>query len=101
MEKPGSYPLRTPLTLRGAIATSGGLSFPADTYRIRIHRLNATGEPLDVDYEAILAGAAPDIFIQDGDVIEVPASPAKLMPYAFYRAVIDVVRFGAGIRVAP
>jgi protein involved in polysaccharide export with SLBB domain len=103
VEKPGNYPLKTTLTLRGAIATSGGLSFPADKSQIHIHRLTANGdtESHDVDFAAIDAQRVSDVFIHDGDVIDVGASKVKLVPYAVYKVFTDLIRFGAGVRVAP
>ena len=103
VEKPGNYPLKTTLTLRGAIATGGGLSFPADTKRIQIHRLTANGstENHEVDYAAIDAQRISDVFIHDGDVVDVKASTLKLIPYSIYKVFADLIRFGAGIRVAP
>src|SRR5262249_46628155 len=102
VEKPGNYPLRTTLTLRGAIATGGGLSFPADTKRIQIHRLTPNGdtESHEVDYAAIDAQRTSDVFIHDGDVVDVKASTLKLIPYSIYKVFADLIRFGAGIRVA-
>jgi protein involved in polysaccharide export with SLBB domain len=101
--KPGNYPLKSSVTLRGAIATAGGVTFPANTTSIRMHRLTPAGdgETHEVDYQAIVNQKAADVFVHDGDVIEVRSSAAKLVPYAFYHTVTDLIRFGAGIRVAP
>ena len=103
VNEPGSYPLKSALTLRGAVATGGGLAFPADSGRIHIYRLTGNGnsETHEVDYAAILSQRASDVFIHDGDVIEVGSSTVKLVPYAFYKTLADLVHFAAGIRVAP
>jgi len=103
VEKPGNYPIKASLTLRGAIATGGGLSFPADTKRVRIHRLTPAGktETRELDLDAVLAERQPDVLIHDGDVIEVGYSAPKIVPWAVYKATVDLVRVGAGIRVAP
>lgn len=103
VEKPGTYPLQSGLTLRGALAAAGGLSFAAKTNPIRIHRsgANGTSEMRTVDYDAIKRDEASDISLYEGDVVEVKAAPIRLVPYAFYKAFVDIVRVGAGIRVGP
>jgi polysaccharide export outer membrane protein len=101
--KPGSYPLRAGVTLRGALAMSGGLSFPAKTSALRIHRLSQNGgtDTIEVDFQEIAAGKADDVFIHEGDVIEVTTSTAKMVPYSVYRVVTDVVRVGARLPLIP
>jgi protein involved in polysaccharide export with SLBB domain len=103
VEKPGTYPVQPGLTLRGALATAGGLSFPAKTGSVRIHRLAPTGETERhvINYSTVLAQRAPDVFIHEGDVIEVPTSLAKFVPYSVYKLTSELVRFGAGIRLVP
>ena len=103
VQKPGTYSLQPGLTLRGALATGGGLRFAAKRSRIRIHRLSTFGgtDLEEVNFSKISHQKIEDVFIQDGDVIEVNSSTAKLVPYAFYELVTDLVRFGAGIRMAP
>jgi protein involved in polysaccharide export with SLBB domain len=101
LAKPGTYPVRSGLTLRGAIATAGGLTFPARTNLIRIHRPGPNGEVVmrEVNYDDIVALRANDVFITEGDIVEVGYDVPKLVPYVFYRLVQDMVRVGAGIKV--
>lgn len=103
VNKPGTYPITSGLTVRGAIATAGGFAFPADKHNVRIvHSApNGATEVRDVDYNAIVAEKTPDIFIQQGDVVEVGSSKAKLIPYGAYKVTADIIRVGAGIRVGP
>jgi polysaccharide export outer membrane protein len=99
--KPGTYALRAGLTLRGAIATAGGLSFPADKTSIRIYQAGVNGQTSvrDVNFADIEAMKAPDVIIHDGDVVQVASTPAKLVPYGFYRFITEIVR--VGMRVTP
>jgi polysaccharide export outer membrane protein len=101
--KPGTYPLQPGLTLRGAISTAGGLSFPAEKGHVRIHRPlpNGTNELHDVNFAKIEAQQAPDLKLYEGDVVEVGASLPKLASWGLYKVVVDVVKVGAGIRVVP
>jgi polysaccharide export outer membrane protein len=102
LEKPGVYPLNPGLTVRGAIATAGGLSFPAST-SIRVYHPGANGETQmrELNYRAIAHLDAPDVFIHDGDVIDVTYSTVKVVPWAFYKVVQDLFHLGAGLKVAP
>lgn len=103
VDKPGTYPLHPGLTLRGALATSGGLSFPAKKGCIRIYRLSPAGgtEVHEVNYSEIVQQVADDVFIREGDVIEVASSTAKLVPYGFYRVITDIIRVGAKLPLIP
>jgi len=103
VHKPGTYKLQPGLTLRGAVATGGGLRFAADRNSVRVHRLTADGQ-IDTEtfsYEAIVNDQIPDVFIHEGDVVEVASSKMKLVPYGVYQLTVDLVRFGAGIKVVP
>ena len=99
----GTYPLRPGLTLRGALATSGGLAFAAKKSNIRIYRLSAGGgtDMHEVNYRDIVEREAEDVFIREGDVIEVSSSAVKLVPYGFYKLVVDLVRVGAKLPIIP
>ena len=98
--KPGSYPVKSALTLRGAVATGGGFAFAAQPSHVRLHRMTPDGgsETQEVDYAAIEAKQTPDVFIHDGDVIEVPSSNTRLAAYGVYKTIVDIVHVGAGIR---
>jgi polysaccharide export outer membrane protein len=101
VEKPGTYPLPSGLTLRGALAIAGGLSFPAETGAIRIYRGQATGTPEMhvVNYDDVAAQRAPDFPIKEGDVIEVATSTAKIVPYGVYKAVTEIMHLGARVPI--
>jgi polysaccharide export outer membrane protein len=99
--KPGTYALQTGLTLRGAIATAGGLSFPAEPTNVQIfrHAPNGTAETLRADLNAIGDRRTPDVYLHEGDVIEVTPSAVKLVSYGAYRLITDLVKVGA--RITP
>ena len=63
-------------TLLKAIALAGGLSERASKGGIQIRRNNLTGEDklLKVDLGDILSGKAPDVVLQEGDVVVVKES---------------------------
>lgn len=99
-EKPGTYPLKSGLTLRGAVATAGGFSFPARRTRVRIFRPGANGqtEMREVDYNAIESLQTADIYVHEGDVVEVPASVAKIVPWGVYNFFTKIIGLGFGVK---
>jgi len=101
LEKPGTYPVTPGMTVRAAIATAGGFLFPAKKTNVRIVRSGPAGqtEVRTVDYTEIEDQKAPDVFIHQGDVVQVNASIPKVIPYGIYKGIVDIFRLGAGIRV--
>ncbi|MCC6848557.1 MAG: polysaccharide biosynthesis/export family protein [Deltaproteobacteria bacterium] len=101
VEKPGTYPMKAGLTLRGAIATAGGLSFPAEPSDVRVFRRapNGAAETLRANLNDIAAQRAPDLFLHEGDVIEVSSSKVRLVSWGAYKVITDIVRASARIPI--
>jgi len=101
VDKPGSYPVTRGLSLSGAVAAAGGPSFAADRHHARVQRVLATGEQqfFEVDLEAVSKGQASDPIVTDGDVVRVPASTAKVIPWGFWSVAKELVRFGGSVAV--
>ncbi len=99
VERPGSYKITPNLTVLGAITAAGGLQFAANPRQVRISRSGKQKEKLNflADLEKIKRGQAPDIPVQEGDIIEVASSTLKLAPYGFYSFVSNMLRLGATI----
>jgi len=97
--RPGSYPVTRGLTLSGAVAAAGGDVFAANRHRATLSRLDgpAARKPMVVDLEAIAAGETADIPMTDGDVVHVPASPPRLVPWGMWVLVRDLVRIGGSV----
>jgi polysaccharide export outer membrane protein len=100
--KPGAYPITRNLTVAGAIASAGGTMFPADLTETRIRRVLRPGEErlYQIDLEAVAEGRENDIALLDGDVIYLPASKVRLVPWGFWQLINTMLRFGAAIPVA-
>ena len=75
---PGSFLLTGSITLTQAISMAKGLNFEA-VKSIKIYRNAGRGRRklLVANYDSILNGKSPDIYIKDKDVIIVPASGVK------------------------
>ncbi len=72
--KPGSFPLTTGLTLMQAISLAGGLSQIADDDNVTLTRKVKDGtKTVSISVDAITDGDAPDVPLQAGDRINVPA----------------------------
>ena len=99
VNKPGSYPVTLGLTVSGAIAAAGGSLFPADLGRTAVRRVLGPGNErsFSVDLTAITEGGAPDIQITDGDVVRVPASTARVLPWGVWVTVRSLVRLGGSV----
>jgi polysaccharide biosynthesis/export protein len=77
VNKPGNYKITPGLTVQGAVGAAGGPMFAADTKEIHLIRIARSGEKdtvsLDLD--------TTDMPVQEGDVLDVPYSTAKVVPY--------------------
>ena len=99
--KPGAYKITPGLTLLGAVAAAGGMTFPADAAGVELMRTNSAGHKTKViaDLDAIRSGATADVPLREGDVIDVVSSSPKLLAYGFYRFFTSVVSVGASASV--
>jgi len=93
VDKPGAFPVTRGLSVTGAVAAAGGPSFPADRHDVTLRHALASGEQrTTVDLDAIAKGAAPDVPVGDGDVVEVPASPVKVVPWGAWAVIKELFR---------
>jgi len=96
VQKPGSYPVNRNLMLSGAIAAAGGTSFATDRSRVLVKRVLSPGEErtFTVDLDAVAQGRATDFPIADGDVVYLPASGVRVVPWGVWQFVTTIFRFG-------
>jgi len=101
VEKPGAYPVTRNLTASGAVAAAGGESFAGSPGRTRIARVLGPDEHRNftIDLNAVSSGREADIPIVDGDVVYVPLSPVRAVPWVVYNLASAVLRFGATVPV--
>lgn len=97
--KPGSYPVSRNLTLTGCLAAAGGVSFAADRSRASLKRtLSPTEEYfVTVDLDAVDDRQQSDVPIIDGDVVYLPASGPKLVPWGLWQFFTNIFRIGASV----
>ena len=99
VEKPGAYKVTPGLTVLGAVTAAGGALFPADTSTVKILRTDKAGTRafLTADLEKIKNGQQEDIRVQEGDVVELVSSNARLIPYGISRIFMTLVHIGGNI----
>jgi polysaccharide export outer membrane protein len=99
VEKPGSYPVTRGLTVGGAVAAAGGTVFAADRRQAVVKRVYGAGEDrfFVVDLEAVAHGLAPDMPVTDGDVVRLPASMARLLPWGAWTVAREMVHVGGNV----
>ncbi len=70
VQKPGSFPLTSGMTLLQAISVSGGFTSIAKSDRVRLTRKGRIGaRTVELSVDSITEGNAPDVPLQTGDVI--------------------------------
>ena len=85
VNKPGSFPLTTQLTLTQAIALAGGMMYEADQNNVCIYRLGKDGKRyvIKVDLAKVRSGEMEDPVLQKDDVVLVPSSGARVFVQKF------------------
>jgi polysaccharide export outer membrane protein len=90
-----TIPITHNLSVIGAVAASGGTLFAADEHHVRIVRRETDGQigVMTVDIASIQAGKTPDVPLENGDIVDVPYSAAKIPGYALYYAMQGIVSY--------
>jgi polysaccharide export outer membrane protein len=101
VDKPGAYDIAPGLTAMGGISAAGGAVFAGDLSKVEVWRAQRGGtkKKIEVDMSAVTNGDGKDVTLQAGDVIHVPASPVKIVPYSAYWVLTTVVRVGASFPI--
>jgi polysaccharide export outer membrane protein len=99
VKTPGAYDISPGTTALGGLTAAGGAMYPADLHSIVVWRTEPGGtkKHIDVDVDSVRKGKTQDLTLQAGDVVSVPASTAKMVPYSGYWFLTNVVRVGAGL----
>lgn len=102
VNRPGSLPLREPITVSRAIAMTGGPQRDAKTDKVHIVRQLPNGDKSEiyVNLSAITRKHAEDVMLQPNDIVEVPESTGKSMIRSLLGAVVPSVA-NLPVRVIP
>ena len=96
---PGAIGISPGMTALSALTAAGGALYPADLSQVVLVRAERGGrkERIAVDLNAVQKGEQKDVTLQAGDIIQVPPSPIRLVPYGVFWLITNVVRVGAGV----
>jgi SLBB domain-containing protein len=95
--KPGVYDIAPGMTAMGGVSAAGGANFAGDLSRVTVWRAlpGGTKKKIEIDMGDVESGQGKDITLRAGDLIEVPASPVRVVPYSLYFALTKMVSVGA------
>jgi len=94
--KPGSYPLRPGITVLKAVTVAGGTNWEAVQDKVRVIRHDEIGVPreLDIDLAAVRDRGAPDMLLEDGDVVVVDTNSVKKGAVVMWNQTLRVLSLG-------
>jgi polysaccharide export outer membrane protein len=98
IEKPGPYDVTRQMTLLGALAAAGGITYSANVEEVELIRDVGESEPLRlvVDLKQIAYGAQSDVRIRSGDVIRVPTDSSRRLGEDTFKTITNIINFGIG-----
>jgi polysaccharide export outer membrane protein len=101
VDKPGYYKISQDLTMLAVVAAAGGPKYPADMAAARLIRPEPSGAKaiFDVDLQAVARGETSDVYVENGDVIELGATPPRLVAYGLFYFFTAIFHVGAGLSV--
>ena len=82
VRKPGTYPIRSGMTITEVVTLAGGLAGYADTDKIKLIRLMGPGKErqvLSLSYNDLQAGVGDSLLIKDQDIIFAESSSSGLL----------------------
>jgi protein involved in polysaccharide export with SLBB domain len=94
----GSFELGQRMTLLGALAAAGGISYGADITEVEVVR-NFAGRgkaSLVLNLEDVARGTSRDIPLRGGDVVRVPTDPQRRLSQDTFEGITRVLNFGVG-----
>lgn len=94
----GTYELGNQMTLIGALAAAGGITYGAKIDEVEVIReLGQEGRAhLIVNLEELANGTSRDVRLRNGDIVRVPSDSGRRMTQDTFEAVTRVVNFGVG-----
>jgi polysaccharide export outer membrane protein len=95
--RPGAYPLHPGTTAYKAATIAGGTKWDAVRDRVRVIRTDESGNPVEktVDIAAVRDKGAPDLPLQEGDVVVVDTNAVKSGFVTLWDNTFRVIAFGA------
>lgn len=94
----GNYQINQQMTLLGALAASGGITYAAKIDEVEIVREIGPGDKarLVLDLEKIASGQEKDVPLKSGDVIRVPTHMGRRLQHDTFEGITRLINFGVG-----
>jgi polysaccharide export outer membrane protein len=98
VNNPGALKLTRGMTLTHAILGAGGMHFGASNGNVTLHRRALSGETktYTVNYASIASGGTADVYLENGDHVEVASNPVKSVPWGLFSFAKSIFSFGVG-----
>lgn len=96
--KSGSYDLSQQLTMLGALAAAGGITYSAKIDEVEVVREMPGGEKIHYvgDLQKLASGEDSDIRLRNGDIVRVPSDSGKRLTEGTYTTLTKIINFGVG-----
>jgi polysaccharide biosynthesis/export protein len=98
VEKRGTYILGEKMSLLGALAAAGGISYGANINEIEVIRKLSSNDKvvLIFDLEKLESGEQENLELKDGDVVRVPSSSGRRITQDVMQSLRQMINFGVG-----
>lgn len=105
VEKIGSYELGQQMSLLGALAAAGGITYSANPSEVEVIRELGMNNrvSLVMDLTKVMTGEEKDVRLRNGDLVRVPSNTGKRMTSDTMEGIRKLLNFGIGgsFRVGP
>lgn len=98
VQKPGSFELGRRMSLLGALAASGGVTYSAKIDEVEVIREVSDNKRarLILDLEKIALGEEPDVPLRTNDIVRIPSATGKHLTASTMEALSRVFNVGVG-----
>lgn len=98
LEKTGSVELGKNMTLLGALAAAGGITYSANIEEVEIVRDFGAERPgrLVVDLTKVAGGDEKDVRLRNGDLVRIPSATGRRLSQDTFNTITQIINFGIG-----
>ncbi|MBX7143194.1 MAG: polysaccharide export protein [Oligoflexia bacterium] len=98
VQKPGAYELGQRMTLLGALAAAGGITYGAKVDEVEVIREVGLDDKahLVVDLSRLARGEDRDVRLRNGDIVVVPSDSGRRLTQDTFEGISKVFNFGIG-----
>ncbi len=103
VQKVGQYDLGPQMTMLGAIAAAGGITYGANVAEVEVER-EVGGDRKAyyvVDLQKIASGEDRDIRLRSGDIVRIPSDSGRRLTQDTFESITKIFNIGAGFSIAP